>query len=237
MKQNQHLPIFIFFSALFFHLSAVAQLQLPSFNDTLFNPYYHHKVSQFKAFKTIPNSIIMVGNSITDGCEWHELFPQKAIVNRGISADISAGVINRLDEITQRRAKAIFLKIGTNDLSRNISVDSLMKNLLFIADYIHQENATTKLYMQSLFPVNPNGKGYKNTNANKNEQIKEVNAAIKANATTHHYAYINLYDSFCNQQGLLSEKYSIDGLHLNGAGYQQWKHILTPYIYPIKKKR
>ena len=63
-----------------------------------------------------PNEIIMLGNSITDGCEWSELFQNSNIKNRGISGDITEGVLYRLDEVTRSKPAKVFLLIGINDL-------------------------------------------------------------------------------------------------------------------------
>ncbi|HRN58259.1 MAG TPA: sialate O-acetylesterase, partial [Agriterribacter sp.] len=62
------------------------------------------------------NDILFVGNSITDGNEWNELFDNSKMKNRGISGDISAGVIHRIDEIANRKPGKVFLMIGVNDL-------------------------------------------------------------------------------------------------------------------------
>lgn len=37
--------------------------------------------------------VVMIGESITDGAEWREVFPNVAIVNRGINGDKCAGVL------------------------------------------------------------------------------------------------------------------------------------------------
>jgi hypothetical protein len=64
--------------------------------SVLLKPYYQHKKQRFESYKTKAD-IVMIGDSITDGAEWHEMFPQLNIVNRGISGDTTVGVLNRLD--------------------------------------------------------------------------------------------------------------------------------------------
>ena len=56
---------------------------------------HHQRVTHFKSLPKTKGDIIFVGNSITDGAEWIELFNDKRIKNRDISADGSTGHINR----------------------------------------------------------------------------------------------------------------------------------------------
>lgn len=95
-----------------------------------------------------------MGNSITDGAEWSELFNDTKIKNRGISGENAARVLYRLNEVVSRKPAKIFLPIGTNDLARGISTDSLFANLMLIADYVKQESPSTRLNLQSTLPVN-----------------------------------------------------------------------------------
>ena len=104
---------------LLFSQKISAQVKLPVYPDSLFPTYYHQRWSLFQSFTQTKGDIIFAGNSITDGSEWNELFGDKRIKNRGISGDITTGVIHRLDEIVKRKPAKVFLMIGTNDLARN----------------------------------------------------------------------------------------------------------------------
>ncbi len=86
-------------SLLFLHHFVFAQIQLPSYSDSLFPTYYWQRVTHFNTLPQSKDDIIFLGNSITDGDEWSELFDDNHIKNRGISGNITAGVIHRLDGI------------------------------------------------------------------------------------------------------------------------------------------
>src|SRR6185312_511847 len=103
--------------------SIFSQVVLPSYPDSIFSTYYLQRVSHFETLPQTKGDIIFLGNSITDGAEWPELFNDIRVKNRGISGDITAGVIHRLDEITNRKPAKIFLLIGVNDLARNITTE------------------------------------------------------------------------------------------------------------------
>lgn len=212
-----------------------AQLKLPFYPDSLFTTYYWQRVTYFNTLPQTKNDIIFLGNSITDGAEWNEGFADLHIKNRGISGDITAGVINRLKEITDRKPKKIFLLIGVNDLSRNISSDSALKNIFFIADFIQQQSAATKLYIQSILPVN-NYFGKFATHTNKGAAILTINKELQKGATTHHYTFVDMFPYFSDAEGKLNKKYTNDGLHLLGEGYALWKHKIFPYVYDLQPK-
>ncbi|MBK8518797.1 MAG: family 20 glycosylhydrolase [Saprospiraceae bacterium] len=212
-----------------------AQVNLPSYSDSIFSTYYHQRVSLFNTFQPTKDEIIFLGNSITDGAEWSELFNDLKIKNRGISGDITAGVLYRLNEVVVRKPSKIFLLIGTNDLARGISTDSLVTNMLLIADYIKQESPTTQFYVQSILPVNKLFGKFSGHTKN-DEQIRLINKQLKENSFAKGYTYIDLYSSFSDDEGNLKEKFTNDGLHLKGEAYLMWKHIVFPYIYDLQQK-
>ena len=212
-----------------------AQIKKVVLPDSLFSTYYHQRVSHFRTLPKTNRDIIFIGNSITDGAEWSELFSDSRIKNRGISGDISAGVLNRIDEITLRKPAKVFLMIGINDLSRNTSTDSIFKNITRVASYLKQESPSTKLYVQSVLPVNDVYKKF-GGHTSKGEQIKLLNTKLKQNAAAFNYTYIDLHTSFCDENGKLLKEFSNDGLHLKGAGYLVWKHLVYPYVFDVESK-
>ncbi len=219
---------------LIFITASFSQVRVPSLPDSLFPTYYHQRVTHFRTLPQTKGDIIFLGNSITDGAEWGELFNDIHIKNRGISGDITAGVLHRLDEITNRKPAKVFLLIGTNDLARKISVDSVVKNILLIADYIKQESPATKLYVQSILPVNTIYGKFPDHTSN-GVKITQANEQLKANAEVHRYTFIDLFSSFADTSGKINPSLTNDGLHLKGDGYLLWKHIVYPYLYDLQQ--
>lgn len=202
--------------------------------DSLFTTYWHQRATLFRSLPQTEGDIIFLGDSITDGGEWDELFGDSHCKNRGISGDITAGVLKRLDEIVKRKPKKIFLLIGINDLSRNISQDSVLKNILLIADAVKKYSPVTKLYVQSILPVNDSFRKF-NGHVDKGDNVRWVNEQLKANEGSYIYTFINLHKYFANDSGKLDKKYSNDGLHLTGAGYRWWKQLVYSYVYDLQK--
>lgn len=212
--------------------SCTGQSKLPHYPDSLFSTYYHQKVAQFKLLPQESGKIIFLGNSITDFGSWSELFQDAKIINRGISGDITAGVLNRLGEVIGRNPKKVFLLIGTNDLARGLQPDSILKNIYRIASLIHEYSPATRLYIQSIFPVNKKF-GMFASHTNKAEQIKYINRHLSENAQRDGYTFIDVYDVLKDENDDLNPEYTNDGLHLLGRGYMVWKHLLFPYVYDL----
>ena len=176
------------------------------------------------------NDIIFLGNSITNGGEWAELLRNPHAKNRGISGDTTQGVLDRLSTITNGKPSKIFLLIGTNDLSRGKSVDEVAKNVEKIVERVKRESPATKLYVQSVFPVNPKFNKFLG-HMNRQKDIAVLNAKIKAIAARHGVTYIDVYKSLViPSTDVMNPEYTNDGLHLLGKGYLKWVEVLKPYL-------
>ncbi len=232
IKAYQFFQLFILLLAF---IEVKAQIKLRQYPDSLFSTYYHQRVNLFNALPETKADVILIGNSITDGGEWSELFLDLQIKNRGISGDITAGVLNRLDEVAKRKPAKVFLLIGINDLARGISADSVVRNILLMASYMKQEAPSTNVFIQSILPVNDIYNKFQG-HTNKAKEIMQVNDALGRNAAAYRYTFIDLYSSFSNSEGKLKPELSNDGLHLKGEGYMLWKHLLYPFVYGLQSK-
>ena len=192
--------------------------------------FYYQRATLFEVLPTSKSDIIFLGNSITNGGEWAELLRNPHAKNRGISGDTTQGVLDRLSTITKGKPLKIFLLIGTNDLSRGKSVDEVAKNVAKIVERVKRESPKTKLYVQSVFPVNPKFNKFLG-HMNRQKDIAVLNAKIKAIAARHGVTYIDVYKSLViPSTDVMNPEYTNDGLHLLGKGYLKWVEVLKPYL-------
>lgn len=213
-----------------FYFSIALGLMAYGINAQTFSDYYYQRKAQFEATPDTEDEIILLGNSITEGGDWKVLFPNKNVVNRGISGDVTAGILYRLSEITASRPKKIFLLIGTNDLARGESESYVVDQVASILQGIKKESGDTEIFLQSILPVNP-AVGEKFSGHKKNQQlIVSVNNILKELSKSMHIVFIDLHKKFRNPEGVLMSKYTDDGLHLNEKGYLKWKRVLKPYM-------
>lgn len=192
--------------------------------------YYDQKLSMFEKMEDTSPEIVWLGDSITDGCEWSELFKRKKTMNRGISADNTFGVLNRLYEITKRKPRKLFIMIGINDIARGIPDSVILKNYQRIIDTVKLYSPKTKIYFQSLLPTNDEYSDFKN-HQNKTEHILFVNSEMEKLCKQNAVTFVHLYSSFTNANGKLDAAYTNDGLHLTGNGYRRWKAVLLKGKY------
>ena len=197
--------------------------------ETKYYPYWHQKETHFRLLPNETDEIIFLGDSITDGCNWSEMFHDLRVKNRGISADITDGVLDRLDEVVESKPLKIFFMIGVNDLARGKTVNSIVKNIERILDAIHEETPRTEIYLESLLPVNPVF-GLAKNHTNKTAEILAVNAALKKISKDRHINYIDLHSLLKAESDLLNPEYTNDGLHLTGKGYLVWKSAIEKYL-------
>ena len=176
------------------------------------------------------DDVIFLGNSITNGAEWGELFDNPHVKNRGISGDTSMGVYDRLDAILSGQPAKIFLLIGINDVSRGTSADTIVKRIGMIARKIKRDSPSTKLYLQSVLPVTDYYKKF-NGHTSHAAVIPDINKGLKELAKKEKLTYVDLYSHFLDKKtGKMNIEYTNDGLHLLGKGYLKWVEIVKPYI-------
>lgn len=198
--------------------------------DSTYRPSnYALKVEQFRSYPDSKEDIVFLGNSITAGVDWMELLGNPHARNRGISGDITFGILERLDEITAGKPAKVFILIGINDISRNIPDTVIVHNYEQIIARIKAASPATQVFFQTLLPVNNEFTQFKN-HYNKDEHILNVNGELKKIAAREKITLIDLYPAFLNGDKKLDKQYTIDGLHLTAAGYQRWAMLLKPYL-------
>ncbi|MCW9708407.1 SGNH/GDSL hydrolase family protein [Fodinibius salsisoli] len=194
-----------------------------------FGAYYYHKKGLFEALPNASNEIIWLGDSITDGNQWAELFGNHRMKNRGISGDITDGVLYRLDEVTESKPAKVFIMIGVNDFARDRSVDDVLSNYKEIVNRIREASPETEIYIQSILPVNDDFTQFP-SHTDETSDIKEANRQLQQLAEEKGAVYINLFDEMSVQDDKLNPDYTEDGLHLNGQGYLVWKSAVEQYL-------
>lgn len=194
--------------------------------DSSYRPArYKEQVAKFQADVKSKKDVVFLGNSITAGTDWAKLLHLPNAKNRGISGDITFGVLERLDEIITGKPAKVFVLIGINDISRNIPDSLILRNYNQIISRIRSGSKRTKIYFYTLLPVNSSFEKFKN-HYGKDEHILWLNEQIRKMAAKQ-VIIIDLYPKFLDENDHLKAGLTKDGLHLNGEGYQLWAEILN----------
>ncbi len=177
------------------------------------SPYHKEKFYGFRQMKQ--ENLIFLGDSMTDWHNWHHF---GAHYNAGISGDTTAGLLARINTITERKPHTVVLMIGVNDLLNDKPLEQVKRNYSRILDALSD---TRELIILSTLPVID---FYQADQINAN--IKALNTFLKNEVQKRHIRYIDLHTSFWGDHFGMQRQYTLDGVHLNSQGYLLWENIL-----------
>lgn len=198
--------------------------------DSLYRPgKYKEIVTKWKNDPIAKTDYVFLGNSITAGTDWSKLLSLPNAKNRGISGDITFGVLERLQEIIDAKPAKVFILIGINDMSRNIPDQVIIENYKKMISRIRKGSKKTKIYFNTLLPVNASFGKFKN-HYGKDEHILFLNDEIRK-LKAKNVTVIDLYHQFTDGEKHLRAELTNDGLHLIPAGYKVWADFLTASGY------
>ena len=183
---------------------------------------YFHRAQLFESMPVKSGAVIFLGDSETEQCEWQEMLQDTSVLNRGISGDFSEALLGRLPEILRHRPSKIFLMIGINDLvfgNQPAQIEAVYRQ---VVQKIRGESPQTRLYLQSVLPVN----NAVRLSGVRNRDVEDMNTRIRQIANDFQLPYLDIAAVLKDPEGRLSSQYTLDGMHLNGAGYLQWKTIV-----------
>lgn len=197
-----------------------------------YTAHYYKRFLQFSDEAPITGKdIVMVGNSLTEnGGDWGVRLKKKNIRNRGIIGDEAMGIYDRLHQILPGAPEKLFLMTGVNDVSHDLSADSVVALITKVIEKIQADSPRTKLYLQSLLPIDESFGRYK-TMTGKTDLIPEINIKLKAVAKEKGIPFINLFPLFTEKgTNVMRKELTTDGLHLTEEGYRIWSKVLKKYM-------
>lgn len=189
--------------------------------ERLAKEYYDSKVAEFvEENKTLQNvDVAFVGDSITDGYNLKYFYPEYITANRGISADTSFGLEDRIKVfVYDIKPKVVVLLIGINNIT------NCLDNYENVVKGIKDNLPNSKVILQSIYPLN-------GELADRNKHVINVNKEIKNYAMKYNYIYADVHSHLVDlASGELKENYTDDGIHPNLEGYKAITGVLKPII-------
>lgn len=163
--------------------------------------------------------LVLIGDSIIEiyNTELFDGYPLK-VYNRGISGDTSDRLLERFESNALAiNPQKIVILIGTNDLSRKISIDSVVKNIREMIA-LSTKAGVEELYICSLLPV------HKSINVGmvglrSNKEIEKLNARLIELCAECQANYVDINTPLQDEDGEFDKRYTYDGLHPNAKGY------------------
>lgn len=214
---------------LMYSLAVFPQVE-PAPDTGYINTHYTAMNKLFAEMPPLKKAVVFVGNSITEAGKWNDLLPGHKVLNRGISGDITYGVMARLPEILKNKPRKIFLMIGINDLKRGIPVETIENNYRKMVEMIREQSPGTKIYLQSVLPVNYDML-IESFRTIKNEDVAKLNRTLRSMADNKKIFYVDLHEVFADEKGELKKEESPDGIHIKIQSYYLWAEYLIKNKY------
>ena len=179
-----------------------------------------------KRTSTIDDNFVFLGDSITNGYNLDEYYPEYPTVKSGVNGYKTQDILNNMNKMVYiYNPSKVFLLIGINDIHAGKSKEYIINNIEKIIDNIKENRKNAKIYVESIYPVNS-----KMRSNSKNDFTIEVNKAIKKLCKEKNIVYINIHDLLTDNNGDLKKKYTTDGLHLSEDGYKIVTKEITKYL-------
>ena len=200
----------------------------PADSPAYYTLHYRTRSLYFDLWPDPADPVVFFGDSSSHEGDWNKLFPGVKALNRGISGDTTLGLMHRQTEVIDLKPRTIFLLIGTNDLCFGRPVEQIAENYRLILGRFRQELPKTKIYVQSVLPINEQMHPPRQYRNNKN--IDSLNAEVRKVTENAGYSWIDIAPAFRDASGQMDKKLTRDGLHLSAQGYTIWKGQIAQYV-------
>ena len=184
--------------------------------------------AQANSEMTVRPKAVFMGDSITQ-C-WYDadpsFFNDNNFACRGISGQTTSHMLVRMrKDVVDLHPKYVVILAGTNDIAKNngfIEVDDIYGNIVSMCE-IAKANKV-KPVICSVLPV----KQYKwrPEVTDCAERIIRLNAMLEDYAKASRCIYVDYHSVMKDDENGLPQKWSYDGVHLNGDGYDVIEKII-----------
>ncbi|MGA6222070.1 GDSL-type esterase/lipase family protein [Streptomyces umbrinus] len=182
------------------------------------------RVSQFETLGAPSRKVVFLGSSIVEGGQWEEWFPELETLNRGVGGNTVDDLAARLDSALNDPQKIVLL-IGTNDLRDLVepsAADEIAVRMERLVARIRAAAPAAPLYINSVLP---RARIYADSICALNKHYARIADETGA-------AYLDLWPALAGPDGAIRPEFSLDELHLTGAGYRAWTEVLRPHLRP-----
>lgn len=134
------------------------------------------------------------------------------------------GSVPVIDELKGKDFDKVFLLFGENELGWT-NTQAFTDRYGQVIDKVREYLPNAQIYVQSIFPVSASAH-LKNKYGVNNDRIREYNALLEQLAKDKEVHFIDLFSQMQNEQGVLPDDWSSDGIHPNKTACQAWVNIL-----------
>ncbi|MGJ8673507.1 GDSL-type esterase/lipase family protein [Rubritalea sp.] len=194
-------------------------------------PRHQEKLEQKKVLGDV--QLVFIGDSITHAWEnkgkdvWEKEYAPYKALNLGYSADRTENALWRIEngEVDEISPKAIVIMIGTNNAGhRDEPSEQTALGIKAILDLLEKKQPEAKILLLGIFPRGATPEDPKRILTDGTNKIIETYADNKR------IFYLNINNTFLEENGTLSRNVMKDLLHPNPDQYQVWADAIRPQL-------
>lgn len=190
------------------------------------------RYAEANASLTVTPKAVFMGDSITQ-C-WYDadsdFFNSNNFACRGISGQTTSHMLVRMrKDVVDLNPKYVVILAGTNDIAKNngyIEVDDIFGNIVSMCE-IAKANKV-KPVICSVLPVKQYRWRPEVTDCA--DRIIRLNEMLQDYAKKNRFIYVDYHSVMKDSENGLPEKYSYDGVHLTGEGYDVIEAIILDVL-------
>jgi lysophospholipase L1-like esterase len=164
-----------------------------------------------------------VGDSLTAQGDWQAAFPDRVVFNQGVSGDTSFQLMLRLPAIRQTGAGTFLVMVGINDIALGYAPEGIASRIQWLRTGL-QLGSGARVIVQSTIPCARFSCGSEGV-----RRVEELNRLLARRIPPEDF--VDLTPVMADADGLRSA-YTVDGVHLNAAGYARWQGRLRELGLP-----
>lgn len=180
---------------------------------------YGMRATVFSLLPVNTDDILIIGDEMVHGGEWHELLQSSKVKNRGTAwgypGPSLSQMLSQIPVILHDDAKPaqVFLYAGVSDVNGSTDLSTVLTNYKAVVNKILELSSETKVTLMSLQPTSTAA-----TNTDRVAPFNEMLSAYAAENADDKIEYLDIYTDFATDAGVANTAY-FSGNYLYGKGY------------------
>lgn len=193
------------------------------FNDCGLPGSYGMRAAAFDQIPLDEDDIVLMGDEMIHGGEWHELLGSPRIKNRGTGWGFGGPSIEQIRKhipavfSSGKSPSQIYLHAGAAEIAKNVPADTILARYRKLAEAVAAAAPESRIFLMTPQPVYPSHYTITDPEA--------VNAGIKAIAEEMGAGFVDIYTPLC-KNGRADIRFT-NGNYVYGKGYLKIARILA----------
>jgi lysophospholipase L1-like esterase len=173
--------------------------------------------------------ILLAGDSQIEYGNWYELFAGAwAVRNCGLARAKIADVTQLVPAIGDQHPQMVVLMCGINNLGANETPEACLHDYEALLAAVRSRLQPESILVLSVMPVRESGMDRAGHQCNLN--VNQLNTRLEACCREHQVLFLNVNSAVAGANGGLAGELTVDGLHLNPAGYRRLAAAIAPQL-------